>query len=185
MGTDASPMTTLWDLIARPERQRPAAPKRQPAPKPARPRDRYAQLVEAMKREHGVRIHRWRSSMSGCAWQVRYRDGTVSKLIQSPQPRGPMSAAVFLHEVGHHAIGFNRYKPRCLEEHMAWQWALAAMEQHGITITPRVRQRVHRSMQYAVAKAMRRGLKRLPVELMVYLPSEVQARLDHHPDRHC
>jgi len=108
--------------------------------------------------------------MSGCAWQVRCHDGSVTKLIQAPRPRGPMSAAIFLHEVGHHAIGFNRYKPRCLEEHMAWQWALAAMDAHGLAVTDRVRLRVQRSMRYALAKAMRRGLKRLPAELLAYLP---------------
>jgi len=165
MGKDADHLPTLWDAAPAPPVDAPSAA----TPRLAA-RDRYARLVETMKRVHGVRVHRWRKSMSGCAWQVRCHDGRVARLIQSPQPKGPMSAAVFLHEVGHHAIGFNRYKPRCLEEHMAWQWALAAMAEHGIAITPRVRRRVDRSMRYALAKAVRRGMKRVPLELRRYLP---------------
>ena len=71
---------------------------------------RYDGLVEEMKKIHGVRVVKWRSSTSGCAWQVQYADGTNARLIESPYPRGPMSCAVFMHEIGHHAIGFNRYR---------------------------------------------------------------------------
>ena len=34
--------------------------------------------------------------------------------------RGALSLAVFLHEVGHHVIGFDRYKQRCEEEYHVW-----------------------------------------------------------------
>jgi len=151
-----------------PDWPKPEATADKPAKRATPAQQRYDRLVAEMKRRHGIRIHRWRSSTSGCAWQVRYRDGRIVRLVQAPYPRGPMSAAVFLHEVGHHAIGFDRYKPRCLEEFMAWQWALAAMEAHGVHITDRVRTRVDRSLRYAVAKAQRRGLKRLPPELTRY-----------------
>lgn len=90
-------------------------------------------------------------------------------MVESPRPRTPISAAVFLHEVGHHAIGFHRYKPRCLEEFMAWRWALRMMTEQDIAITAAVRKRVSLSLHYAVAKARRRGIKRLPKELMRYL----------------
>ena len=158
----------LWDLL----------PVRRPAgavisaPRPISrdsARARYEELVAAMKQTHAVRVRRWRTSNSGCAWQVMYVDGTVSRLIEAPYPRGPVSAAVFLHEIGHHAIGFHRYKLRCLEEYMAWQWALKAMREHDIPITPRVDRLVHRSIRYAVAKARRRGLKRLPRELKSFV----------------
>lgn len=130
---------------------------------------RYDELVEQMKREYDIRINRWRTSSSGCAWRVEYRNGTVTRLIEAPYPRGPISAAVFLHEVGHHAIGFYRYKPRCYEEYKAWQWSLKTMRAHGLNVTPRVEQLVDQCLRYAVAKARRRGLRRLPVELMKYL----------------
>ena len=75
-----------------------------------------------------------------------------------------------LHEVGHHAIGLKTYSPRCLEEYHAWAWALNTMREHGFNVTPSVERRMAESLQYAVAKAARRGLKRLPVELQPFWP---------------
>lgn len=126
---------------------------------------RYDRVVEIMLARHKVRVRKWRTSSSGCAWQVLYRDGTVANLIESPRPRGPLSAAIFLHEIGHHAIGLDVYKPRCLEEYHAWMFALAAMKEHGLNITDAVHNRVRRSLKYAVGKAKRRGIKSLPPEL--------------------
>jgi hypothetical protein len=168
---------TLWDLL---EKNRPSDP---PTSAPSRisadqrraarteralMRDRYNLLAREALAEHRVRVRRWRSSMSGCAWEVHYADGRVARLIEAPRPRGPMSAAVFLHEIGHHAIGFHRYKPRCLEEYHAWAWALAEMERRGLNVTDAVRRRMHESLQYAVMKARRRGIKRLPPELLPF-----------------
>jgi len=178
---------TLWDLIPgtkKKARTAPAPAARPSGPKPVvrgavRPRQSRkdspaALLYERVTREslaaHGVRVRKWRTSMTGVAWQVTYEDGQVTRLIEAPRPRGPMSAAVFLHEIGHHAIGFNRYKPRCLEEYHAWMWSLAEMERFGVTVTDSVKLRVHESLHYAVLKAARRGLKRLPAELEPYLP---------------
>ncbi|HBS29109.1 MAG TPA: hypothetical protein DEB06_06580 [Phycisphaerales bacterium] len=116
-----------------------------------------------------MRVRRWRSSMTGVAWEVRYETGEVSRLIEAPRPKGPMSAAIFLHEIGHHAIGFTRYKPRCLEEYHAWAWALDAMERYGVQVTDAVRRRMHASLHYAIAKAARRKLRELPPELVPFL----------------
>lgn len=185
---------TLWDLLA-PEKLRAwfggAAPERPRAR--AKPRSRLrvklasagairaqssqsasaSERYDAMTREllalHKIKVRKWRTSMSGVAWQVRYRDGSAANLIEAPRPKGPMSAAVFLHEVGHHAIGLNVYKPRCLEEYQAWAWAIGAMERHGIAVTDNVRYRMHQSLAYAVAKAQRRGIKEIPPELGGYL----------------
>jgi hypothetical protein len=163
---------TLWDLLEKQPVAPPApielrAPERDRSER-ASMRDRYARLVRETLAEHGVRVRRWRSSMSGCAWEVHYADGRVARLIEAPRPRGPMSAAVYLHEIGHHAIGFNRYRLRCLEEYHAWAWALAEMERRELNVTDAVRRRMHESLQYAVAKALRRGMKRLPPELLPY-----------------
>ncbi len=130
---------------------------------------RYESLTRQLLAEHNIRVRKWRSSMTGVAWQVHYENGSTTRLIEAPRPRGPMSAAIFLHEVGHHAIGFYRYKPRCLEEHHAWAWALAAMQQHNIPITDAVNRRVRLSMRYAIHKAQRRGIKALPPEMLAYL----------------
>jgi len=188
--------TTLWDLVAT-IRSKPRRPKKPPAvrtkapmadhkPKPGisaqvQPKARasnapsegsmqakYAAVTKAMLQEYGIRVRKWRSSMSGVAWEVTYRDGTVSRLIEAPKPTGPMSAAVFLHEIGHHAIGFKAFTPRCLEEYKAWEWSLNAMETHGLNVTDRVRIRMRESLEYALAKAKRRGLKQVPPELAAY-----------------
>ncbi len=167
----------LWDLVPGRRSVKPSAPPSRPpagppratsARAPSAAQRRYDEVTRCMLQEHGVRVRKWRTSSSGVAWQVTYRDGTVSRLIESPRPRGPVSAAIFLHEIGHHAIGFNRYKPRCLEEYHAWMYALKQMERWGLTITDRVHDRVHDSLYYAVCKARRRGLRELPAELAPY-----------------
>jgi hypothetical protein len=172
MGTDADFPVTLWDLLPTAIEVRVPAvdASADPAP-PTSAQDRYDQLVLHMKQVHSVRIVRWRKSMTGCAWVVDYEDDTAVNLIESPYPRGPVSCAIFLHEIGHHAIGFYRYKPRCYEEYMAWQWAIETMEQEGFNVTDRVRGRVRDSVQWSVDVALQRGLKNLPKELTGYAPA--------------
>ncbi len=139
-------------------------------------RERYDRLVAHELAEHSIRVRKWRRSMSGVAFQMLTRDGRVLRVIESPRPAGPMSAAIFLHEIGHHAIGFSRYKPRCLEEFHAWAWALAAMERHAVPVTEDVQRRVDMSLRYALAKALRRGLRKVPAEMMKYVPVQSQQR---------
>ena len=125
----------------------------------------YADIVDAMKRHHDVRVRKWRRSMSGCAWRVYFHDGRVINWIESPVPRTPISLAIFLHEVGHHVIGFHRYKKRCEEEYHAWVWAITQMRLHGVEPDAKVTRRFEASMQYAVGKALRRGIRELPESL--------------------
>lgn len=180
----------LWSLLPR---RRPKQPKVSPpepkpvgtarsrlgssgrseGPKPGSMGAKYHAMERDLLTRYGVRVRKWRSSMSGVAWEVHYRDGTISRLIEAPKPRGPMSAAVFCHEIGHHAIGFKTYKPRCLEEYHAWEWSLRTMAQYELNVTQRVRDRMHDSLHYAVLKAARRGLKRLPSELSPYVAPRV------------
>jgi len=192
-------MLTLWDLLdpllnkLAPPLKRPSPSRRpvaqRPGPKPGRspsPSRRltvspphasatagmqasYDAISKLMLDTHRIRVRKWRTSMSGIAWYVTYRDGARVNLIEAPRPKGPMSVAIFLHEIGHHAIGFNVYKPRCLEEYHAWRWALEAMQEHKLNITDAVRLRMHRSLHYAVQKARRRGIKRIPDELTPFL----------------
>ena len=130
----------------------------------------YAAIIELMKARHDVRVRRWRRAMSGCAWRVYYHDGRVINWIESPVPRTPISLAIFLHEVGHHVIGFDRYRKRCEEEYHAWAWAIRKMRELGVEPDARVQRRVQLSMQYAVDKAVRRGIKHLPEQLEQFLP---------------
>lgn len=141
-----------------------ARPERKPGKRQSR-RDRYDEVAAEMLTRHGVKVKRWRTSMSGIAWQLKLEGGEVLRLIESPRPRTPLSMSIFLHEVGHHAIGFDVYKPRCLEEYHAWKFALERMAEFGLEIDERVRTRVRDSLRYAVAKARRRGIRSLPEEL--------------------
>lgn len=168
---------SLWHLLGIAVDPPAAAPRRagppvgMPAGPPAPPgsmRRRYDDLVAEMKRTYGVRVRKWRTSTSGCAWVVQYDDGTISRLIEAPYPRGPVSCAIFLHEIGHHAIGFDTHRLRCLEEYDAWRWAMDMMRARKLNVTPAVRKRMDEAIRYAVRKARRRGLKRLPPQLAPY-----------------
>lgn len=178
---------TLWDLLIGPKAARQVDQRMPPRSDAAKPRaaerrepaeastargsmqDRYDAVVEEMKRRYGIRVRKWRRGSSGCAWIIRYDAGEERRMIEAPYPRGPMSCAIFLHEVGHHAIGFGRYRPRCLEEFHAWRWSLEAMRQHGLNVTDAVERRMAMSLKYAIDKARRRGLERVPDELLPYL----------------
>jgi hypothetical protein len=127
-------------------------------------------IVRQMIDRHEIRIKKWRRSMSGCAWRVYYLNGRTVNWIEAPQPRTPISLAIFLHEVGHHVIGFQRYRKRCEEEYHVWIWALDKMTKLGIVPDEKVRRRFELSMQYAVEKAVRRGIKDLPTPLTRFLP---------------
>lgn len=183
-------MLTLWDLLPKALRPQPKpapAPPRRAEPKqpragaavartiakPGSPakqsaQARYDSVVREMLAKYDVKVRKWRTSMSGVAYLLEYRDGSTKRLIEAPRPKGPMSIAVFLHEIGHHAIGLGAYKPRCLEEYHAWMFAIRAMEEHNLNITDSVRRRMSRSLKYAVDKAQRRGIRELPPELLAY-----------------
>jgi hypothetical protein len=125
----------------------------------------FAAIVREMRRKHDLRIRKWRTSMSGCAWRVYHADGRAVNWIESPYPKTPISLAIFLHEVGHHVIGFEKYKKRCEEEYHVWVWAIREMKKLGVEPDARVKRRFNLSMQYAVDKAVRRGIKQLPLTL--------------------
>ena len=130
----------------------------------------FAAVVEKYKERYDIRVRRWRRTMSGCAWRVYYHDGRAVNWVESPRPKTLLSLAIFLHEVGHHVIGFDRYRVRCEEEYHAWHWAIGQLRDMGIEPDARVNRRFQLSMQYAVSKAVRRGLKALPESLHAFLP---------------
>jgi hypothetical protein len=130
----------------------------------------YTPIVVEMRSRYDVRVRRWRRNMTGCAWRVCYHDGRSINWIEAPRPRTPISLAIFLHEVGHHAIGFETYPLQCEEEFHAWQFALTEMRAAGIAPDARVKQRFDLSMRYAVDKAVRRGLTQLPANLQAFAP---------------
>lgn len=129
---------------------------------------KYDAITRELLATHNIRVRKWRKSSSGVAVLLQYKDGSVRRYIECPRPRGPMSMAIFLHEIGHHVLGVGSITPRCLEEYKAWEFALAEMERRGLNITESVRKRVDRSLKYAVGKASRRGIRELPEELRAY-----------------
>ena len=130
--------------------------------------DPFPEIVRRVKALHSIRVRKWRRTMTGCAWRVDHADGQSVKWIESPLPRSPISLAIFLHEVGHHVIGFDTHRRRCEEEFHAWQWALQSMATLGIPPDDRTLERVELSLRYAVDKAVRRGLKTLSEDLRAY-----------------
>jgi len=126
---------------------------------------RFADIVRDLRDKYDLRVRKWRTSMSGCAWRVYHADGRTVNWIESPYPKSPISLAIFLHEVGHHVIGFERYKKRCEEEYHVWVWAIKEMKRLGVEPDERVLRRFNLSMEYAVDKAVRRGIKELPETL--------------------
>lgn len=123
---------------------------------------RYDDIVSRVKDAYAIRVRRWRTAMSGCAWSVRHADGRSINWIESPRPRTPLSLAIFLHEVGHHAIGFDRQEHHSDEEYLAWKWAIDTMRRLGVEPDARTRRRVERSMQYAVQQSVRQGMRLVP-----------------------
>lgn len=165
---------TLWDLLKSTQTSKcNETSKCKPGRTSTRERKprsaKYDAIVRAELELHGIRVRRWRKAMTGIAWYVEYKDGTVNRLIESPRPKSEMSLAIFLHEVGHHAIGFHTYKPRCLEEYYAWQYAFDTMRKYNIQPTDSVLKRYEASMRYAVAKAARRGIRSIPPELAPFM----------------
>jgi hypothetical protein len=135
------------------------------ARKTAERRRFYDALVARMKGEYGISIRKWRRSMSGVAYELHYSNGEVKRMVTAPRPRSPVSACIFLHEVGHHAIGFRKFRPRCLEEYHVWQWAFNQMQGCQIPVDDNVKRHYRRSMQHYVRVAKKRGLKVLPPQL--------------------
>ena len=134
-------------------------------PRAALQRQAYAAMVCELKIQYKISIRKWRARMSGVAYELMYSDGRIKRLITAPRPRGPVSAAIFLHEVGHHAVGFRRYAPRCLEEYYVWQWAFREMAARNIPVDHRVLKHYRRSMYHYVRLARREDPHRLPAEV--------------------
>ncbi len=175
-------MLTLWDVIETPvaAAARPAKrPKAKSAsaehrPEPAEPaaapacHGPFDAIVRTMLGRYGVRVRKWRRSSTGLASLVQKRNGAIERWVESPRPTTPLALSIFLHEIGHHALGIGAIRPRCLEEYHAWQFAFAAMREHSVPVNEKVLARYERAMRYAVGKAARRNIRSLPQELLEF-----------------
>ncbi len=129
---------------------------------------KYDSIVGTFLTTHGLRVRRWRNSLSGVATLRVFVDGRQERTIESPYPTSPLRLAIFLHEVGHHVIGLGAFRPRCLEEFHAWRYAIDRMKELGLPTEGTVQRRFERSMRYAVSKSRRRGIRALPPEVAAF-----------------
>jgi len=118
--------------------------------------NKYEIAGQSLLSEYNITIKTVRKSMSGVAY-------IEDRVISAPAPKSPISFAVFAHEVGHIANG--NIKPRWLEELRAWEFSLSQFKRFGMAISKEVRQEFRWSMTYALAKALNRGMQKLPKEL--------------------
>lgn len=126
----------------------------------------FSKVVDEIVQKYDVRVLKWRKNMSGCAWLKFHSNGHATRWIESPRPRTPLSLAIFLHEVGHHVIGFKTFGTGCMDEFCAWQWAQDEMRKIGIENDPDVEWRYEASMRHVVRMAVRRKKEVVPEFLM-------------------
>ena len=127
----------------------------------------YEEAAEVLLRESGCTVRKYRSSNSGEAFTSSKDWG-----IEVPRPRGPMSFAVFAHEVGHQMLHRgNESKPRWLEEIEATEYALAQFERFRLDGAEEAKKREARNLRHSAKKANRRAT-----------PETAQAILDRYPE---
>ncbi len=132
-------------------------------------KNKFEQAGEVLLRENNAKLVRVRRTMSGVAY--RHTTAVEGKWeFASPLPKTAISFAVFAHEVGHiHQFQTQeKTKPRWKEEYDAEMFAIACFKHFGFTIPHIVLNRIRWHIAYALAKALNRGMKKLPDELKAY-----------------
>jgi hypothetical protein len=111
----------------------------------------YERAAAVLLRESGCTVRGYRSRNTGRAF-TRADDWG----IEVPRPRGPVSFAVFAHEVGHQLLHRGNGKTgRWLEEVEAWEYALAQFDRFALPGVERARVDAAVSLRYAAAKSLR------------------------------
>lgn len=111
----------------------------------------YEAAANVLLAESGCTVRKWRASSTGTAY-TRSADWG----IEAPEPRGPISFAVFAHEVGHQLKHRGNSAPRWLEELEAWEYALEQFERFGLDGREKVLRKAARCLAYAAHKTNRR-----------------------------
>lgn len=138
------------------------------------PKGRYADEASILLRENGVWVTKWRTTNSGIAYNLK-RGTSGPRLIEAPSPTNPSRLGIISHEIAHHVLGHTATganKPRWLEEQEAWEWAVAVGDQIGVPV-PHILVRL--SLEYALKKAILRGMLTIPDGLRPYLSEPVLA----------
>ena len=111
----------------------------------------YEQAGEALLRESGCTVRKWRTKNTGRAY-TRAADWG----IEAPRPRGPVSFATFAHEVAHQMLHrSNGSYPRWLEEVEAWEWALEQFDRFSLNGVDRARLDAARHLSWTATKRLR------------------------------
>lgn len=143
---------------------------------------KYDAVVDMMLAKYRLHVRCWRNSLSGLATLRQFRDGRLEHWIESPYPTTPLRMAIFLHEVGHHAIGLGVHRPRCVEELRAWEWSIGTMRALGLRTDGTVMQRFRRTMRYEVWRSMKRGMRRVPDDVASFVPPFAVVGVAAHRD---
>ena len=121
---------------------------------------KWQAAADTLLRESGASVTKYRRSMSGVAFTGPLTERGSKVEIEAPEPKGPISFAIFAHEIGHQVLHRdNGRTPRWKEEVEAWEFALKAVQRFDLPGYERVEARAARSIAYAFRKARRRGVE--------------------------
>jgi hypothetical protein len=110
-------------------------------------REPFLSAADTLLRETGCVVRKWRTNNTGRAFTS---DPDWS--IEVPHPRGPVSFAVFAHEVGHQSLHRDSWRPRWLEELEAWEFAYAQFKQFDLPGVERSQREVAQRLRYLARK---------------------------------
>lgn len=115
--------------------------------------DPWRTAAATLLRESGCTIGKFRKSTTGIA---NLEDPLWT--IEVPEPRGPVSYATFVHEIGHQVLHRRRrVRPRWLEEQEAWSYALDSFLRFDLPGVEKATADARGAMAYSFSKALRRG----------------------------
>ena len=132
----------------------------------------YQDAADVLLRETGCTVRKWRQNTTGTAYTKSDDWG-----IESPRPRGPLSFAVFAHEVGHQLLHRHNSAPRWLEEIEAWEYALEQFDRFELDGKDDAQTRGAKSLRYAAHKASQRCSPATAYAILERMPLWVDADL--------
>ena len=123
-------------------------------PWPEDPENRYLRAGRNEADARMIRVRLWRSSLTGCA-------NVAKSEIEVPKPLTRKSLYIFLHEIGHVAIGHLGKKKRHVEEYEAEQFAHERMRELGFAVPRSQTERAKAYVARKIGQAYARGAKRI------------------------
>jgi hypothetical protein len=136
----------------------------------------YQDAAAVLLRETGCTVRKWRQNTTGTAYTKSDDWG-----IESPRPRGPVSFAVFAHEVGHQVKHRYNSAPRWLEEIEAWEYALEQFDRFELAGRDNAQARGARSLRYAAHKASLRCSAKTALLILNRMPDWAAGDIGFNP----